>query len=1036
MLLYHGHICGFYYTVPAINTWTPPKRYYLPQVDVKAHTTILSTTSKTTLTQKFVVPSRSHGIRKLQYTFPLFDGVSVVGFKCTVGDRVIIGEVKEKEQARKTYDEAIERGEVAGLLEQLPEASDVFITSIGNVPPNSTILVDITYLGELKHDAEVDGVRFTIPSTISPRYGDYPGALASSNGFNYTPGKFEVTVDMNLDDGFFIRELRSPSHPIAVSLGTTSTDPDGTPSMNKASASLSLGTVELAKDFIVQIVSKEFGSPTAVLEVHPTIPGSRAIMATLVPKFQLPQQRPEIVFVCDRSGSMGGNKIVSLSNALQVFIKSLPVGVVFNICSFGSSYEFLWPKSQPYNKDTMEKAMKYVKSFQANFGGTSMLGPVKETLDKRFSDRSLEMFLVTDGEIWDQQTLFDLLNDRIQQKKEPVRVFTLGVGDDVSHALIEGVARAGDGFCQTVGENEKLDAKVVRMLKAALFPHINDYTLEIKYEKDDEDEFELVEKVISSFKDTLSLTEKQKETVPQKVISLFDTSAKTDAPIDQGDTSMIPKAAVPKMLQAPQRIPQLYPFSRTSVYILMSPDTYQRKPKSVVLRGTCEQGPLELEIPVTILDSPGETIHQLAAKKAVLELEEGRGWLQEAKTEDGTLAKDKHPSYWTDIVRLETVRLGTTFQVGGKNCSFVAVENKRGDDTEMKEDFDFLDDIDESQAESKVSKMKASIERLTTRGYAAPVADLSSSAQSFRQSKPPAPRPSMFGGSAAAFQQAPPASSNGLFGASAPQQYGAKTRGAGGSLFGGLGNAVSNMLPQTGMQRSMRGRAAPSAAAPGAPSRSGLASMAAAPAPAPYSTASYASFGAPPPPPLSAPAPSSPRLMKLSAHTKDKKKRKESVEECSPYAKQSSEEEDEDEKEELDGATVSSRKGSAIANATPLMDRLSSVSRRREAAAPSAEGAPSGDPLQVLIDLQTFEGYWELKQKLCTAIGVDYSKLPATAHSQALATTLAVYFLENKLAHEKDSWELIVEKAKAWLQGELNAKDLEELNQIAKRVIV
>jgi len=65
----------------------------------------------------------------------------------------------------------------------------------------------------------------------------------------------------------------------------------------------------------------------------------------------------------------------------------------------------------------------------------------------------------------------------------PIRVFTLGVGNSVSHALIEGMARAGNGFSQAVGEEEKLDTKVVRMLKGALSPHVNDYTIEIVYGK-------------------------------------------------------------------------------------------------------------------------------------------------------------------------------------------------------------------------------------------------------------------------------------------------------------------------------------------------------------------------------------------------------------------------------------------------------------------------------------------------------------------------------------------------------------------------
>lgn len=161
---------------------------------------------------------------------------------------------------------------------------------------------------------------------------------------------------------------------------------------------------------MVQVVSKDIGNPKAVLETHPTIPGRRALMATLIPRFNLPSQHPEIVFICDRSGSIGGSNIESLKKALKIFLKSLPVGVKFNICSFGTSFSFLWPTSQSYSQATLQEAMSHVEHFDASFGGTDIYHPLKATLEQRFTDMNLEVFIVTDGEIWDQSALFALLN--------------------------------------------------------------------------------------------------------------------------------------------------------------------------------------------------------------------------------------------------------------------------------------------------------------------------------------------------------------------------------------------------------------------------------------------------------------------------------------------------------------------------------------------------------------------------------------------------------------------------------------------------
>lgn len=311
------------------------------------------------------------------------------------------------------------------------------------------------------------------------------------------------------------------------------------------------------------------------------------------------------------------------------------------------------------------------------------------------------------------------------ESKAPVRTFTLGIGNGVSHALVEGIAKAGNGFSQTVGQGEKMDRKVVRMLKGALSPHINDYTLEVKYANDsatseDDDDFEIVEKVADSLKIKLDLNETRLDdqvsvycheahmlcsnAQQKKPISLFDTSADPDKeePTVTDETGQaryahLPKILTPKIIQAPQNIPALFAFNRTTVYLSLGPEAPAATPKTVILRGTSAHGPLELEIPIQQLEKPGQTIHQLAAKEAIAELEQGRGWLPEAKNENGDLLKDKFEGRFPDMVEREAVRLGVQFQVGGKWCSFVAVESNKANKKEKEEEaeaWEFLEDED------------------------------------------------------------------------------------------------------------------------------------------------------------------------------------------------------------------------------------------------------------------------------------------------------------------------------------------------------
>lgn len=110
-------------------------------------------------------PNTNSPLQSIHYTFPIYDGVSVVGFTCTIGSRIIRSIVKERTDA-KTFDDAINRGELASNLEQSVDDADVFIVLLGNVPAGEAIKVNIMYLGDLSHDAEVNGYSLPCHSAL------------------------------------------------------------------------------------------------------------------------------------------------------------------------------------------------------------------------------------------------------------------------------------------------------------------------------------------------------------------------------------------------------------------------------------------------------------------------------------------------------------------------------------------------------------------------------------------------------------------------------------------------------------------------------------------------------------------------------------------------------------------------------------------------------------------------------------------------------------------------------------------------------
>ncbi|KAF3904559.1 hypothetical protein ABW21_db0202208 [Orbilia brochopaga] len=689
--------CGVYY-IP-IGGREPET---LPLLNLTAEITLYPTYSRTTFKQHFKNPSPKEDISEANYVFPLHNTQTITSFTCHVGeDKTLNGIVQSKPKAKATYDAAISRGETAGLLSW--SASDVWQTKLGNIPAGASVEVVITCVAQLQHDSEKDAIRFNLPTYIASRYGVPPKDVFDGGIYSYRPGKrgpgfwqilrgvdnwvdieggmkINVFVDMDAP----VQMVEAPAHPTNLRMGThsLSDSSSGEFDAKKAVLSLSSDTTALDKDFVVLVKTQRSGHPSAVAQRHPA-KDAVGMMLTLVPKFNLPIARPEVVFICDRSGSMGGNE-TQLRKALAVFLQSLPVGCKFNICSFGSSHTFLWKKSQTYSEETLKEAQAHVATFAADMGGTEMYPPIKDAVERRYKDINLELLLLTDGDVWQRDELMSYVRE--QCKKKTVRMFTLGIGNGVSHALIDGLASVGGGYSQVVQLQEKLDSKVVRMLRAALGQHVSNYTLEFPggvSTAAEEDDYDMIGDAETSNK---GASEKAKAPAKQPTkISLFDTSADLDPPpeypVDNTDEArwahLPPLPKLPERMQSPNDIPPLFPFSRTNVYVVFSPAPKALPSIARLHAKTIAGDDLELEIPILRIDD-GKDVCQLAARSFLQELEDGKGYLHDGVLKAEGLTEKKQESKWDEIVEREGVRWGEGYSVASKWTSFVAVEDKTG----------------------------------------------------------------------------------------------------------------------------------------------------------------------------------------------------------------------------------------------------------------------------------------------------------------------------------------------------------------------
>ena len=72
-------------------------------------------------------------------------------------------------------------------------------------------------------------------------------------------------------------------------------------------------------------------------------------------------------------------RIVTVVDAVKIFMRSLPNGSAFSIISFGSESCFMEIDGQtvvPYNQATARAAIEQLDKFDAMMGGTEMIGPI------------------------------------------------------------------------------------------------------------------------------------------------------------------------------------------------------------------------------------------------------------------------------------------------------------------------------------------------------------------------------------------------------------------------------------------------------------------------------------------------------------------------------------------------------------------------------------------------------------------------------------------------------------------------------------
>jgi len=475
----------------------------LKHTDVEAD--IIGFLGRTTVRQVFYNPLD----RKIEavYVFPLPQDAAVDSMVMVVGQRRIVGQIKEREEARQIYEAAKAAGHVAGLLDQ--ERPNIFTQSVANIEPGVEVVIEISYVETLKYE---DGVfEWVFPMVVGPRY--IPGQPTSRipplpdelkgqvvepraaqgravaepaqepRGTGWSPDTdqvpdasritppvvkegmragHDISLTVHIDAGMELHDLQSVLHEVDV------TPHDAT----RATVTLKNQAAIPNKDFMLRyrLATDQIGD---AFLAHGDERGTFFALLLQPPQRVVPEQlvARELIFVLDTSGSMSGFPIEKAKEVMARLIDTMRPEDTFNVITFSGYTHILWDQPRPNTPGNRAEAQKLLSSLKGS-GGTEMMQAINAALTVEHPDpaRIRIVCFMTDGYVGNDMAIIDA----VQKNAGTTRVFSFGIGNSVNRFLLDGMASAGRGEVEYVTLESQAGAAVERFHERVLAPVLTD----------------------------------------------------------------------------------------------------------------------------------------------------------------------------------------------------------------------------------------------------------------------------------------------------------------------------------------------------------------------------------------------------------------------------------------------------------------------------------------------------------------------------------------------------------------------------------
>jgi Ca-activated chloride channel family protein len=385
------------------------------------------------------------------YVFPLPVDAAVSDFSMWVDGQRFEGELLDRNQARRIYEEIVRQRRDPALLEYVDRGA--FRVSIFPIPPGEERRVELEYSQVLPVDGGL--VRYTYP--------------LNTERFSARPLE-EVSVSVSLESPDPIKAVYSPSHKVVV-------ERDGD---YRARVGYEERDVLPDQDFeLVYTVSPEDVGLNLLSFKDGDADGF--FLMLVAPQVQVDQDKvvdKDVYLILDTSGSMEGEKLEQAKEALIYVLNHLNAGDRFNITDFSTGLRQYARSPEPV--DQRDEAIAWVRELMAG-GGTDINRALLETLAGVDPERPAIFIFLTDGQPTEGEVETDRILANFANATLPnVRLFTFGVGDDVNTILLDTLAQEQRGASGYVRPGERIDEEVSAFYARVSTPLLADVTIEVE----------------------------------------------------------------------------------------------------------------------------------------------------------------------------------------------------------------------------------------------------------------------------------------------------------------------------------------------------------------------------------------------------------------------------------------------------------------------------------------------------------------------------------------------------------------------------